>query len=88
MSDEAEFNESLLARVKQLRKAHGVTAEDMAHALDIPAERYRKYESRTPLPAYLWQKFCIIVGCDLEYLLTGRTRKGAAPTPSRPRMSA
>lgn len=78
---EADFNESLCARVKSLRKDRGWTSEQMALALGIPAERYRKYESRTPLPHYLIERFALIVGRDIDYLLTGRSgyrRPGAA----------
>lgn len=44
----------------------------MATALGVPAERYRKYEYRSPLPHYLLERFALIVGRDVEYLLTGR----------------
>jgi hypothetical protein len=71
--DEALFNESLCARVHTLRNERGYTSAQMATALAVPADRYRKYEYRSPLPAYLWERFCLIVGCDLEYLLTGKT---------------
>lgn len=69
---EAEFNDALFARVRSLRKQRDWTAEQMATALGIPADRYRKYESRTPLPHYLIERFALIVGRDIEYVLTGR----------------
>ena len=78
-SEEQEFTEALLARVHKLRSEHGYTAEQMAIALGIPAERYRKYEKRTPLPHYLIERFAVIVGRDVEYVLTGKS--------SRPRRS-
>lgn len=68
---ELQFNEALCARVHRLRNERGVTAEEMAKMLDVPAERYRKYEYRSPLPHYLLERFALIVGRDLEYLLTG-----------------
>lgn len=71
----SEFNRALCERVQALRNRRGFTSEQMAIALGIPAERYRKYETRTPLPAWLWERFALIVGCDLEYLLTGRGAK-------------
>ncbi len=69
------FNEALIARTQDLRRERGWTAEQMATALGVPVERYRKYEKRTPLPAYLWEPFCLIVDCDLNYLLTGRRQR-------------
>lgn len=51
----------------------------MAAALGVPAERYRKYETRSPLPAYLMHRFCLICDADLENLLIGKPRTRAAP---------
>jgi hypothetical protein len=71
------YNAELIARVKSLREsmrtAEGVrwTSEQMAHALGIPADRYRKYEMRTPLPHELIERFALIVGVTVEFLVTG-----------------
>lgn len=73
MNDEALFNEAMIARIHRLRNERGWTAQQMATALGIPAERYRKYEYRTPLPHYLVERFALIVGRDTEYILTGKT---------------
>jgi DNA-binding XRE family transcriptional regulator len=81
MSEEASFNESLCARVHQLRNERGWTSAQMATALGVPPDRYRKYEYRSPLPAYLMERFSLIVGCDVDYLLTGKSRKAANPSP-------
>jgi transcriptional regulator with XRE-family HTH domain len=69
---EAEFNAQLFARIRCLRKERGWTAEQMATALGIPPDRYRKYEYRTPLPHFLIERFALIVGRDVEFVLTGR----------------
>lgn len=45
----------------------------MATALGVPAERYRKWEYRSPMPHYLFERFALIVGRDIEYVLTGKT---------------
>lgn len=74
-SPEQEFNEALLARVHALRIERGYTTEQMAIALGIPPDRYRKYESRTPLPQYLIERFAIIVDRDVEYILTGKSSR-------------
>lgn len=70
---EAQFNDALCARVKQLREERGWTQEQMATALGVPYDRYRKYEYRSPLPAYLFERFATIVGRDVEYVVTGRS---------------
>lgn len=74
---EALFNDKLCARVHRLRNERGVTAAEMAKMLDVPAERYRKYEYRSPLPHYLIERFCLIVGRDIEYVLTGNMNRRA-----------
>jgi DNA-binding XRE family transcriptional regulator len=71
-NEEALFNDALCARVHRLRNERGWTAAQMATALGIPPERYRKYEYRSPLPHYLMERFALIVGRDLEYVLLGR----------------
>lgn len=71
------YTAELIARVKSLREgmrtAEGKhwTAEMMADTLGIPADRYRKYESRTPLPHELIERFARIVGVTVEFLVTG-----------------
>jgi transcriptional regulator with XRE-family HTH domain len=77
-NEEAIFNDRLCARVQRLRNERGMTAAEMAIALGIPAERYRKYEVRSPLPQYLIERFAIIVGRDVEYVLTGNSTRRAA----------
>ena len=72
MSEEALFNEALIARTHRLRNERGWTAQQMATALGVPPERYRKYEYRSPLPHYLLERFALIVGRDVEYLLLGK----------------
>lgn len=47
----------------------------MATALGVPPERYRKYEYRSPLPHYLLERFALIVGREIEYVLTGKTSR-------------
>lgn len=81
-NEERKFNDALCARVKRLREAQvrfgdKMTAQQMAEQLRIPADRYRKYEDRSPLPAYLMERFCVICRVDLEFLLTGKHRKPA-----------
>ena len=69
---EARFNAGLSARVYAWRNERGWTAEQMAIAPGIPADRYRKYEKRSPMPVYLLEQFATICERDVVELLTGR----------------
>lgn len=74
-SDEALFNNAYCQRVRDLRDERGWTADQMATALGIPPDRYRKYETRSPMPAYLVERFALIVGRDVEFVLTGKAKR-------------
>jgi len=78
-NEEQAFNDALIARTKAWREEKGWTADQMATALGIPAWRYRKYESRTPMPSYLMKRFCVITDATLENLVAGTPRPRANP---------
>lgn len=78
-SEEFIFNNGYCDRVKRFRNETNMTAEEMAGLLGVPADRYRKYERRSPMPVYLIAKFCRIVGCDLEHLILGKPRERLKP---------
>lgn len=79
------YRKDLCARVKQLREAKGYTQQEVATALQVGYENYRKYEKRSPLPHYLLEPFALLVGADLHYLVTGRRlAKGTAKAGHRP----
>jgi len=63
---------ALIQRVAKLRRERFRTAEEMATALGVSFDAYRKYESRTPLPVLLVPRFAAIVGRSIDYVLTGR----------------
>jgi transcriptional regulator with XRE-family HTH domain len=88
MNDEALFNEQFIARIHRLRNERGWTAAQMATALGVPPDRYRKYEYRTPLPHYLLERFAVIVGRDIEYLISGKTSSVRAIASGERRKSA
>ena len=68
-----EFDEAYIARTKRLREEWGWTSEQMATALGVPPDRYRKYEYRSLLPHYLIEQFAQIVDRDVAYILTGKS---------------
>jgi ribosome-binding protein aMBF1 (putative translation factor) len=67
----SEFNAGFIARVRELREARGLSQQDAADSLQIPFERYRKYEQGTMMPHRLIQPFIFMVDGDLNYLMTG-----------------
>ncbi|HEX7694602.1 MAG TPA: helix-turn-helix transcriptional regulator [Sphingomonas sp.] len=79
-----EYDALYIARVKALRQRKGLTSGQMATLLGVPAERYRKYESRTPMPHALIEQFALITGVTVEFLVTGRRVAGKGPYPDVP----
>ena len=77
---EAEYNDRLCQRVRQLRVDRGWTIEQMADAIGVPPERWRKYEVRSPLPQYLIERLAQLMDRDVQYIVTG---KSAPPTPRK-----
>lgn len=70
--DEAEFNDQLCARIQRLRVERDWTQAQMATAIGVPFERYKKYESRSPIPHYLIPRFAQLVDYDVTYVMTGK----------------
>ncbi len=71
-NEEAAFNDAFCARIQRLRQDRGWTQEQMAIALNVPVDRYRKYEVRSPLPAYLIERFATVVDREISYIVTGK----------------
>lgn len=55
----------------------------MAAAIGVPFERYKKYETRSPMPAYLIPRFAQIVDRSMSYILTGRDEVITKPSVRR-----
>jgi transcriptional regulator with XRE-family HTH domain len=69
----SKWESAYCARLAQLRKDHGFTTPDaFARAIHVPKDRYKKYESRTPLPPWLIPRVCVVLKIPVWYLLTGR----------------
>lgn len=56
------FDIRFAQRVKAIREAVGWKQKDMSEVLGIPLERYKKYETRSPLPHRLIAVFCKVTG--------------------------
>jgi transcriptional regulator with XRE-family HTH domain len=59
-------------RIAHLRRMRGLTQAEMARALGISLDRYKKYEIRSALPIYLIERFARVVGHDIGYIVTGK----------------
>lgn len=79
--DEGEFNVRFCERIARLRSERGWTQQQMARAIGVPHERYKKYETRSPMPLYLLPRFAMQVDRDVEYLLTGKSHPQARRGP-------
>jgi hypothetical protein len=77
---EAQYRKALLIRTQLLRESIGLSQESMAKILGIPLDRYRKYETRSPLPLYLIEPFAAATGYSVQFVVTGK----AAPSESAP----
>lgn len=81
-----EFEELFVARTKALRELSGMTGPQMATALEIPYERYKKYETRSPLPHDLVERFALITRVPVDFVMTGRRTKQGLPDVPGPHM--
>lgn len=70
--DEAQFNDEMCERIQRLRIERAWTQQQMAAAIGLPHERYKKYETRSPMPAYLLPRFAQVVDRTVSYILTGK----------------
>lgn len=78
---EKSFNAALRRRLRELRERRGLTQEQMAVALGIQMDRYRKYETRSMIPAFYMQRVALICGTSVEYLVTGQEAGRKRPLP-------
>lgn len=81
-TSESERKWRYIRRIAELREARLMTQQEMADALGIPLERYKKYEQRSVLPPWYLDRFAAVVGRDIEFVLTGRPSRRAR-TPGR-----
>ena len=79
-----QFNKGLINRVKIARQNSGLSQEEMATALGIKQDRWKQYETRTPIPIYMVDQFAIIVREDPLYILLGRRPERRIPISAAP----
>lgn len=69
---EAAHTNALRVRVRTARESVNLTQQQMATALGVSLDAYRKYELRSPLPPHLFEPFSIITHVDIYWLVTGK----------------
>ena len=81
MSSQASsaFDRAFCATVKALRQRKGWTQRQMATALGVSLENYRKYENRSLLPHRHIQAFCLIVDITPDELYEQAARLSTKP---------
>ena len=80
----SEIEAAMMRRTKQLRLAKPYSRQHLASLLGVGYETYKSWENRNPMPLDHVDRFCALVGCSIEYLLTGRDApRGIGRQPER-----
>lgn len=74
------YQRGVRRRIKTIREAMGWTQQEMANALGLPLETYRKYELRSMMPLHILTRFHQVSGHSLEYIITGKYPPPSAET--------
>ena len=77
---ESDFNAVFRLRTKLARENAGLTQAQVAAALQVDVDKYKKWENRptSAVPRDLMHPFSIVVRCDLSWLLSPPTRQEIA----------
>lgn len=75
---EAAYIGALSQRIKAARLAVNLTQKQVATALGVSLDAYKKYENRenTVLPPHLMEPFAILVRRSVTYIVTGHETPG------------
>jgi DNA-binding XRE family transcriptional regulator len=75
MARASDFLALFIARTKEARKRTGRSQTDMATILGIKQDRYKQYETRSPLSHEFIAAFCLATNVTEHWLFTGRKRR-------------
>lgn len=78
-SEEDQFKQAFIERVKAARIATGKKQWQVAELLNVPQDHYKHWEKTRLMPHHLIGRFCIICSVDPEWLMTGRGQKPLKP---------
>lgn len=73
---DSAFYEAFRARLKELRTDLDYSQEQMATALGLSKANYQKYEDRSRFPLHKLEQLALVTHQSLDFLITGRNRKG------------
>lgn len=87
---ESDFNAVFRLRTKQAREKAGLTQAQVAAALDVDVDKYKKWENRetSAVPRDKMYAFAIVARCDLAWLLSPPTRQELALARPKERLRA
>jgi transcriptional regulator with XRE-family HTH domain len=82
---ESEFNAVFRVRTRQARENAGLTQAQLAAALDVDLDTYKKWENRrtSAVPRDKMYAFSIVTRCDLAWMLSPPTKQELAKVRSR-----
>ncbi len=69
---ERAYHETFRARLVGLRNDLGYSQPQMAEALGLSLDNYKKYETRSKFPPHLFNKLALVTHRPLEYIVTGQ----------------
>lgn len=69
---ERVYHEAFRARLVGLRLDLGYSQSEMAEALGLSIDNYKKYETRSKFPPHLFNKLALVTHRPLEFIVTGQ----------------
>lgn len=69
---ERAYHEAFRKRLRAIREELDWSQSEMADALGIPLENYKKYERRSKFPPHLLDRLALVTHRNIEYIVTGR----------------
>lgn len=73
-ANSSAFKAQFIGRTKHARELSGLTQDELARLLGIDQGTYKQYETRSLLPHWLIESFCMITRTSEIWLLSGRGR--------------
>lgn len=72
-ASEKVYHDAFRQRLKALRQELQWSQPQMATALGMPLENYKKYEARSKFPPHYYERLSLVCHKSLEFIVTGRS---------------
>ena len=69
---ERAYYSAFRQRLRSIREELDWSQAEMASALGIPLDNYKKYEIRSKFPPHLFEKFALVTHRNIDFIVTGR----------------